>query len=107
MYPWLEYSPKKDATYCFPCRMFSKSVGLNAGQFEKVFSKTGFSNWKAAKGKFNVHQGSNYHLYSTTSLKTILNPNSKSIDVILDQQRENIHSQMEIKRLKNRETMKK
>lgn len=41
VYFWLEYSPKKDAAYCLPCRMFCGSVGLNVGQFEVVF----FKNW--------------------------------------------------------------
>jgi hypothetical protein len=107
MFSWLEYSPKKDAVYFFPCRMFFGSVELNAGQFEIVFSKTGFTIWKAATEKFNVHQRSKCHLNSTTSLNTFLNPNSKSICVILDQQREDIRSQKEINRLKNRETMTK
>jgi len=35
----LEYSPKKDAAYCFACRMFSGTVGLNAGQSDEAFSK--------------------------------------------------------------------
>ncbi|XP_050064963.1 uncharacterized protein LOC126553894 [Aphis gossypii] len=42
LYPWLEYSPKTDAAYCFACRMFSGSVGLNAGQSDGAFSKSGF-----------------------------------------------------------------
>jgi hypothetical protein len=107
MFSWLEYSPKKNAVYCFPCRMFCGSIELNAGQFEIVFSKIGFTNWKVATEKFNVHQRLKCHLNSTTLLKTFLNPNSKLIDVILDQQREDIRSQKEINRLKNKETMKK
>lgn len=83
--------------------MFSGSVGLNAGQFEVVYSKTGFTNWKAATIKFNTHRGSKCYLNSTTFLKIVLNPNSKSIDVILVQQKENAFSQKEINRLKSRE----
>lgn len=107
LYPWSEYSPKTDAAYCFSCQMFNDSIGLNSGQSEIVFSKSGFKNWKQSTTKFNCHQGSKCHLNSTTSLKTATNPNLKSIDTILDEQRENILSQKEIKRLQNREIMKK
>lgn len=87
--------------------MFSGSVGLNAGQSDGAFSKSGFKNWKQSTARFNCHQGSKYHLNSTTSLKTATNPNLKSIDTILDEQRKDILSQKEIKRLQNREIMKK
>ncbi|XP_050059714.1 zinc finger MYM-type protein 1-like [Aphis gossypii] len=33
-FTWLEYSPKDDLAFCFPCRMFSGSTGLNIGQSE-------------------------------------------------------------------------
>jgi len=81
---------------------------LNAGQYEGVFSKSGFKNWKQSTANFNCHQGSKYHLNSSTSLKTATNPNLKSIDTILDEQREDILSQKEeIKRLQNKESINK
>ena len=44
LFPWLEYSPKADLAFCFPCRMFSGATGLNTGQTEIIYSKTGFRN---------------------------------------------------------------
>lgn len=41
-YSWLEYSIKKDALYCFPCRNF----GTNNNEGKDTFTKTGFRNWK-------------------------------------------------------------
>jgi len=31
-FTWLEYSPEEDLAFCFPCRMFIGSTGLNVGQ---------------------------------------------------------------------------
>uniref|UniRef100_A0A2S2NXT3 Zinc finger MYM-type protein 1 n=1 Tax=Schizaphis graminum TaxID=13262 RepID=A0A2S2NXT3_SCHGA len=87
--------------------MFNGSAGLNVGQSEGVFSKSGFKNWKQSTARFNIHQGSKCHLNSTTSLKTATNTNLKPIDTILDEQRKDILSQKEVKRLQNREIMKK
>ncbi|XP_025193665.1 uncharacterized protein LOC112593488, partial [Melanaphis sacchari] len=37
LFPWLEYSPKADLAFCFPCRMFNGATGLNAGQSEILY----------------------------------------------------------------------
>lgn len=36
LFPWLEYSPKENLAFCFPCRMFSGVTGLNSGQHEQI-----------------------------------------------------------------------
>ncbi|XP_060846280.1 zinc finger MYM-type protein 1-like [Rhopalosiphum padi] len=105
LFPWLEYSPKADLAFCFPCRMFNGATGLNAGQSEIVYSKTGFKNWKLATIRFNVHQKTKVHLNSSSALSNFLD--SKSIDVVLDKTCEHINSQKEIQRLKNREIVKR
>jgi len=104
LFPWLEYSPKANLAFCFPCRMFNGTTGLNAGQSEIVYSKTGFKNWKSATIRFNVHQKTKVHLNNSSALSNFLD--SKSIDVVLDKTCEHINSQKEIQRLKNREIVK-
>ncbi|KAK9670576.1 hypothetical protein RND81_13G210600 [Saponaria officinalis] len=51
---WLEYSPEKDAAFCFPCFLFNKP------ESNKAFIIDGFKDWKHATGKggaFIVHVG--------------------------------------------------
>ncbi|XP_050065097.1 uncharacterized protein LOC126554022 [Aphis gossypii] len=45
-FTWLEYSPKNNCAFCFPCRIFKNSPGINVGQSDTTFSQNGFSNWK-------------------------------------------------------------
>jgi len=44
--PWLEYSVKLDAVFCFYCRMFSTSTGNTNFNSDAIFVETGFRNWK-------------------------------------------------------------
>ncbi|XP_022181296.1 zinc finger MYM-type protein 1-like [Myzus persicae] len=105
LFNWLEYSVKLDRAFCFPCRMFTNSSGINAGHTESTYSKVGFNNWKLATTKFKAHQTSNTHLNSITSLTNFLH--LKPIDTVLDEEREHIHSQKEQQRLKNRQIMQR
>ncbi|KAJ1273220.1 hypothetical protein BS78_06G262800 [Paspalum vaginatum] len=43
-FPWLEYSPAKDAAFCFPCYLFSKQPSGRAGS--NAFTIKGFRSWK-------------------------------------------------------------
>ncbi|XP_008178588.1 zinc finger MYM-type protein 1-like [Acyrthosiphon pisum] len=43
LYTWLEYSVKRDAVYCFCCRLFGKNN-------DDIFTKIGFKNWKKISG---------------------------------------------------------
>ena len=45
--PWLEYSTKNDAAYCFPCRVF----GVNS--ISTIFTEEGFTDWKHALEGWN------------------------------------------------------
>jgi hypothetical protein len=57
-FSWLEYSPTKDAAFCFPCYLFSKKPSGKAGS--DVFTVKGFNSWKKVKGKdcaFLAHMG--------------------------------------------------
>ena len=48
LYPWLEYSVKEDACFCFPCRMFGGSGGVPTSRHQKTFTEIGFKSWKHA-----------------------------------------------------------
>lgn len=48
--PWLEYSVKRDAACCFPCRQFSSFTSSS----DLVFRETGFRDWKHAIEKKKV-----------------------------------------------------
>lgn len=45
-FSWVEYSPSKDAAFCYPCRQF-----LSNASSESAFTITGYKNWKAALEK--------------------------------------------------------
>ncbi|KAF0748674.1 zinc finger MYM-type protein 1-like [Aphis craccivora] len=94
---------KLDRAFCFSCRMFTNSSGINAGYTDSAYSKVGLNNWKLATTK--AHQTSNTHLNSVTSLTNFLH--LKPIDTVLDEKRELIHSQKEQQRLKNRQIMQR
>lgn len=102
-FKWLEYSLTADRAFCFPCRLFNNSSGINVGHAEVNYSKVGFNNWKNATSKFREHQLTKTYLNSTNSLTDFLQ--SKPIDIILDENNEQIRSQKEIQRLKNRQIM--
>ena len=59
-YSWLEYSIKRDAAFCFPCRLFA----VNEGRSQNTFTKSGFCDWKHATGKggiISVHDKCSSH----------------------------------------------
>lgn len=93
-FKWLEYSFAADRAFCFPCRLFNNSSGINVGHAEVNYFKVCFNNWKNAIIKFREHQLTKPHLNSTNSLTEFLQ--SKPIDVILDENKEKIRSQKEL-----------
>ncbi|TYG89641.1 hypothetical protein ES288_A12G116100v1 [Gossypium darwinii] len=50
-FSWLEYSPSKNAVFCFPCFLFNNNPTSHFGL--TAFTHNGFSNWK------KVHDGCN------------------------------------------------
>lgn len=104
IYSWLEYSPKIDAAFCFPCRCFNGNKS-NSGQTEKVFSKTGFNSWFKAFERLKSHQMSKYHINSTKAMNNF--HSIKSIDEVIDSHKTLQLSKRKSERLNNREIMKK
>jgi len=54
---FIEYSVKKDAVYCFPCRLFGAKTGHSQ---ENTFTTRGFQNWKKTE-KIVDHSYCKYH----------------------------------------------
>ena len=58
-FSWLEYSPSKDAVFCFPCFLFSKKPKGKCGS--TAFTVKGFQKWKRVnngkKCAFICHMG--------------------------------------------------
>lgn len=105
-YPWLEYSEVLDKCFCFPCRVFSGNQ-LNAGQIDKTFSKTGFTNWYKGIESFRKHQLSKSHVNSVNSMKNYLNEAVLPIDQLLDETRKVILAKKETERIQNRKLMER
>ncbi|KAL4113589.1 hypothetical protein QTP88_017193 [Uroleucon formosanum] len=103
-YVWLEYSPSKDLAFCFPCRIF-KGNNLNSSQLDDAFSKTGFCSWYRGINRFNKHQITKSHIFSTQAMADYLN--TTSIDQQIDISRKEYISKCESDRLRNREIMKR
>ena len=64
LYPWLEYSVKQDACFCFLCHMFGSNGGMSTSKPEKAFTVLGFKDWKHATGKNGIlksHDNSHSH----------------------------------------------
>ena len=85
VYPWLEYSVSQDAAFCFCCRLFplpGKSIA------EKVFTVSGYRQWKKATEKdsgFAQHERSDYHNSAFCAWKDFRSyiETGKAIDVAL------------------------
>lgn len=56
---WLEYHKLKDAAFCFPCRIFGKTI------YDSTFQREGFRQWNSALEKnrgFDKHSKSKEHV---------------------------------------------
>ncbi|WVZ91399.1 hypothetical protein U9M48_037579 [Paspalum notatum var. saurae] len=76
-FPWLEYSPTKDAAFCFPCFLFHKKPVRRVGS--TAFTIKGFKNWKKVNDgtscAFLTHMGSDgsAHRYSVQCYDNLKN----------------------------------
>ena len=90
-FPWIEYSPTKDAVFCFPCFLFTKkSFGC--------FTHVGFKNWKKVNsGKdcpFLNHMGNKpdslHNINQKASLEGLENTNQHIEAALISQSEEEI-----------------
>jgi len=105
-YRWLEYSEVLDKCFCFPCRVFTGNQ-LNAGQIDKTFSKTAFTNWYKRKESFRKHQLSKSHVNSVNSMKNYINEAVLPIDELLDKSRKVILVKIENEGIQNRKLIER
>ncbi|XP_047320270.1 zinc finger MYM-type protein 1-like [Impatiens glandulifera] len=65
-FPWLEYSPSKDAVFCFPCYLFESGKSQ-----QSAFTVEGFKSWKhvndGGKCAFLSHEGGSNSVHNTSS----------------------------------------
>ncbi|KAK9123004.1 hypothetical protein Sjap_012606 [Stephania japonica] len=70
-FPWMEYSPEKDAMFCFPCYLFE-----NGNKPQCTLTKEGFRCWK------RVNDGANCPFL--THIGSINSPHRKSVKSVED-----------------------
>jgi hypothetical protein len=106
MFPWLEYSPTKDAAFCLPCFLFSKKPLGKVGS--DVFTVIGFKNWrKVNNGKncaFLTHMGktcNSAHNYAVRCYENLKNKPSH-IEQLVERQSE---EEIRLNRLRLRTTI--
>lgn len=87
----MHYNENSDTVVCFTCKKAHDENKLNA---DSAFVNRGFSNWKDASKKFNIHQNSNTHREAV--LKVVTAPSSMT-DV-----GEHLSSQLKIEKAENR-----
>ncbi|GJS50093.1 zinc finger MYM-type protein 1-like protein [Tanacetum coccineum] len=89
---WLEYSPTRNAAYCFVCYLFSDSPNVRNGS--DAFIVKGFDNWKKVNdGKnyaFLKHIGCLQHRNAVTFCENLLNQEGHIGNIIEKQSAETI-----------------
>ena len=54
-FPWLAYSGVLDGSFCVPCVLFGRHIGLNSTKLNKLM-KSPLTGWSAAVRRFNGRQ---------------------------------------------------
>uniref|UniRef100_A0A8C5M9G2 TTF-type domain-containing protein n=1 Tax=Leptobrachium leishanense TaxID=445787 RepID=A0A8C5M9G2_9ANUR len=104
-YRWLEYSPPKDAAFCFHCRFFSSNDSTQKGHIDPAVIEKGFKNWHKATECFRTHQLSKSHQLSSSAWSSF--KEGKPIDVLLDESMQTYISKKEEERFQNRIIMER
>ena len=101
-HPWLEYSVKNDAAYCYYCRHFGES--LQTKRLQSDAFTTGFNGWRRALEKdrgFDKHLKSAFHITATQNYEEYKKRcHSNSVVDLIDRSRTELIKQ-------NREKLKK
>lgn len=71
-WPWLHYSEANVSVVCFMCLWAKSEKKLQwSSNADEAFIIKGFTNWKDATVKFDVHQGSIYHKEAVSKVVTL------------------------------------
>jgi hypothetical protein len=62
---WVEYSIKENAIFCFPCRLFTPE----SGNKRDAFSYDGFTSFKNADARLQIHEQSETHIAAVNRLR--------------------------------------
>uniref|UniRef100_H2Z3V3 TTF-type domain-containing protein n=1 Tax=Ciona savignyi TaxID=51511 RepID=H2Z3V3_CIOSA len=80
LYPWLEYSPKADSCFCFPCMLYS----INSSS---PFCNVGINSWKRCDFKFERHSDTATHKNNVQSWQADLAQTQPKVDELISHQR--------------------
>ena len=66
---WLHYQLSTDNAFCHTCckALIAKKVAVSMGNWEPLFTVSGFSNWKDATRAFKKHDDSEVHKHAVES----------------------------------------
>ncbi|GAV66423.1 DUF4371 domain-containing protein, partial [Cephalotus follicularis] len=90
LFTWLEYSPSKDATYCFPCYLFTSKP--SECPEANAFIAEGFRTWRKVTGgkdcAFLTHVGKTPNSPHNIAIKCCenLKNQSRHIDTVIEKQ---------------------
>jgi hypothetical protein len=73
-FPWIEYSVKKDAAFCFMCYLFKSKA--NKGKGTSAFTSDGWNNWNKGSEALLKHVGSMSHKTTKENYLGFINPNA-------------------------------
>ena len=75
-WPWLHYNENEDTVICYTCAQAAVQKKLNwSACADKAFISRGFSNWKDATVKFDLHSSSNSHKEAVLKMVTMSSSN--------------------------------
>ena len=71
-WPWLHYSEKLTAFFCFYCiTAYSQNKLHGVANLERTYISLGFTNWKEATSRFASHEGSRCHKDALLTMVTL------------------------------------
>jgi hypothetical protein len=73
-FPWIEYSVKKDAAFCFMCYLFKSKA--NKGKRTSAFTSYGWNNWNKGSEALLKHVDSMSHKAAEEKYLGFINPNA-------------------------------
>jgi hypothetical protein len=73
-FPWIEYSVKKDAAFCFMCYLFKSKA--NKGKGTSAFTSDGWNNRNKGSEALLKHVGSMSHKTAEEKYLGFINPNA-------------------------------
>lgn len=96
---WLEYSPQKDAMFCFSCRLF-----LNEEKYRgrAAWKSEGISRWRTALEKIKEHASSESHMIGMVRWKGF---QSQALDIALETANREVQAARDKEKQRNREIL--